>query len=142
VARPRTVGALLIRRGGAAVGVFQGRDLVESKVETAYVQARTKAGGWSQQRYARRRDNQARGLVGTTTEVAVRLLLPRAAEMALLVRGGDANLLDTILSDERLAPVRELASPRVLPVPDPRQRVLASLPDQFLAVTVRLNALA
>ncbi|WP_269801634.1 acVLRF1 family peptidyl-tRNA hydrolase, partial [Desertihabitans aurantiacus] len=59
VARDRTVGVLLARRGGHAAGVFVGEELVASKVGSGYVQGRTKAGGWSQQRYARRRANQA-----------------------------------------------------------------------------------
>ena len=57
---PRRVGVLLVRRGGHAAGVFLGRDLITSKVGSSYVQGTTKAGGWSQQRYARRRDNQAK----------------------------------------------------------------------------------
>jgi hypothetical protein len=38
--------------------------LLAHKVGTRYVQSRTAAGGWSQQRFARRRDNQADELVG------------------------------------------------------------------------------
>jgi len=59
VLRPRRIGVLLVRRHGHAVGVFDGTNLVASKVGSAYVQGGTKAGGWSQQRYARRRANQA-----------------------------------------------------------------------------------
>ena len=56
--RDRLVGALLVRRGGYAVGLFAGRHLRSSKVGHSYVQGRTKAGGWSQQRFARRRAGQ------------------------------------------------------------------------------------
>lgn len=59
VRQDRRVGVVLVRRGGYAVGVFDGRRLLSSKVGQAYVQGRTKAGGWSQQRYARRRQQQA-----------------------------------------------------------------------------------
>ena len=55
----RQIGAVLIRRGGWAVGIFVGSELVDSKVGRPYVQGQTKAGGWSQQRYARRRGKQA-----------------------------------------------------------------------------------
>src|SRR5262245_11206016 len=58
-AAPRVVGVVLVRRGGHAAGVFDGTTLVASKVDHAYVQSRTKAGGWSQHRFARRRANQA-----------------------------------------------------------------------------------
>ncbi|HEX5594766.1 MAG TPA: acVLRF1 family peptidyl-tRNA hydrolase, partial [Micromonosporaceae bacterium] len=52
---PRQLGLLLARKGAVAAGVVDGDRLVESKVETRYVQGRTAAGGWSQQRFARRR---------------------------------------------------------------------------------------
>ena len=47
VLRPRRIGVLLVRRHGYAVGVFDGTNLVASKVGSAYVQGGTKAGGWS-----------------------------------------------------------------------------------------------
>ena len=57
---------LLLRRGGYGVGrASQGGALAASKVGTRYVQSRTAAGGWSQHRFARRRDNQAAGLIDT-----------------------------------------------------------------------------
>ena len=52
----------------------RGGRLTAHKVGTRYVQSRTAAGGWSQQRFARRRANQADGLVGAAAEHAVRLL--------------------------------------------------------------------
>ncbi len=70
----RTVGVLLVRRGGYAVGVFAGRKLTTSKVGSSYVQGATSAGGWSQQRFARRRANQARAAFADAAEVAVRIL--------------------------------------------------------------------
>ena len=68
------VGLVLVRRGGHAVGRDEGGDLVAHTCGTAYVQGRTKKGGWSQQRYARRRGNQADGVVGKVVELAVRHL--------------------------------------------------------------------
>ena len=56
------------------MGVASGDRLTAHKVGTRYVQSRTAAGGWSQQRFARRRANQADGLVGAAVEHAVRLL--------------------------------------------------------------------
>src|SRR5215472_10270806 len=58
----RTVGVLLVRLGGYAAGVFQGTEpiLVASKVGSRLVHGRSAAGGQSQQRFARRRENQAR----------------------------------------------------------------------------------
>src|SRR5690606_33729063 len=46
VSRERRVGVLLVRLGGYAAGVFQGSELVDSKVGARLVQGRTAAGGW------------------------------------------------------------------------------------------------
>ena len=57
---PRDWGVLLVRKGGFAVARLAGSEVVASKVGQRHVQGRTKAGGQSQQRFARRRENQAR----------------------------------------------------------------------------------
>jgi hypothetical protein len=142
VALPRTVGVLLVRRGGYAIGVFRGRVLLASKVGSGYVQSRTKAGGWSQQRFARRRANQARAAYEQTADAAARILLPDLAQLRAVFVGGDRPGVDLVLADARLAPLRGLVADRVLTVPDPRQRVLEETPDQFLAVAIDLNDLA
>jgi hypothetical protein len=142
VARDRTVGAVLVRLGGYAVGRFVGARLVASKVDSTYVQGKTKAGGWSQQRYARRRGNQATKAYAETADVVARLLLPHVAELDAVVGGGDAGAVSAVLADPRLAPLRPLLQPRVHPVPDPRLRILEAFPDQFLPVDITLNDLA
>ena len=72
----RRLGVLLVRRGGFGAGVFAGGKLLDSKVGSRHVQGTTKAGGWSQQRYARRRGNQADAATDKATDIAVRVLLP------------------------------------------------------------------
>jgi Actinobacteria/chloroflexi VLRF1 release factor len=139
VTRTRTVGVLLVRRGGYAAGVFAGRRLLASKVGSAYVQGRTKAGGWSQQRFARRRANQARDLYDAAAAVAAQILLPRLAHLDAVISGGDKAGLADVLADPRLEPLRRLVASRVLAVADPRLAVLAATPEQFLAVRVTLN---
>ena len=138
----RTVAVVLVRRGGYGVGIFDGRELVASKVGSGYVQGRTKAGGWSQQRFARRRANQAQALWGDAADVAVRLLLPRRDDLDAIVTGGDQAGITSVLADPRLADLDALVSPVVLDVPDPRLVVLAATPDQFRAVRITLNDLA
>ncbi|HEU5267013.1 MAG TPA: acVLRF1 family peptidyl-tRNA hydrolase [Jatrophihabitans sp.] len=135
VTQRRRVGVLLVRRGGYAVGVFDGADLVASKVGSSYVQATTKAGGWSQQRYARRRANQASVAFGAAADVAARLL-PTASLDALVV-GGDRDAVRGVLADARLAALPAPADPW-LQVKDPRLRVLAATPEQFRAVRIHL----
>ena len=102
---PRRLGLLLARRGAAALGIAQGERLVTSKVDSWYVQSRTAAGGQSQQRYARRRANQAAAAAGKAADLAARLLLPAAADMTVLVTGGDRRTVEEVLSDPRLRPL-------------------------------------
>ncbi|PWU43709.1 hypothetical protein DLJ46_29945 [Micromonospora globispora] len=123
-AAPRRLGLLLARKGAVAVGIAAGEKLVVSKVDTRYVQGRTAAGGWSQQRFARRRDNQAKAALADAVELAVRLLLPEAATLAALVCGGDRRAVDTVLAERRLAPLAALRAERLLDVPEPRHAVL------------------
>ena len=123
-AAPRRLGLLLARKGAVAVGVAAGEELVVSKVDTRYVQGRTAAGGWSQQRFARRRDNQAKAALADAVELAVRLLLPEAPTLAALFCGGDRRAVDTVLAERRLAPLAALRAERLLDVPEPRHAVL------------------
>jgi Actinobacteria/chloroflexi VLRF1 release factor len=138
-ARGRTVGVLLVRRGGHAVGVFAGTDLVASKVGSAYVQGTTRAGGWSQQRFARRRANQARAAFSDAANAATRILLPYAAQLDAIMCGGDRAAVETVLADPRLVALGELRRGPFLDVPDPRLRILQATPDQFRAVQVTLE---
>lgn len=137
VERARRVGVLLVRRGGYAAGIFAGPELVASKVGSAYVQGATKAGGWSQQRYARRRANQSRAAFAEAADAAARILL--GERLDAVVRGGDRGAVEAVLADPRLQPLRALVTGRLLAVPDPRLRVLQTAPEQFLAVRIALD---
>jgi hypothetical protein len=134
----RQIGVLLVRLGGWAAGVFDGERLINSKIDSRQVQGRTAAGGWSQQRFARRRAGQARVALSDAVAVAERVLLPAAATLDGLVTGGDRTALRTVLAADSLAPLGPLIVPRVLDVPDPRLRVLESTPAQFRAVWIRI----
>ncbi|QSB16826.1 hypothetical protein JQS43_11375 [Natronosporangium hydrolyticum] len=138
--RPPRIGLLLARKGAVAVGVAAGVDLVKSKVERFYVQGRTAAGGWSQQRYARRRTNQTAAAAQDAADIAARVLLPYvpgtptepADAIAALVCGGDRSMVEAVLADRRLQPLVPLRHPHLLEVPEPRLAVL-----QEAAVTAR-----
>jgi hypothetical protein len=121
VVAPARWGVLLVRKGGFAVAVVARQEVVGSKVGQRHVQGRTKAGGQSQQRFARRRDNQARQAYEAAADHAARVL---AGRLDALVCGGDRPAVEAVLSDARLA---HLAAVRVAPwldVPDPRRAVL------------------
>jgi hypothetical protein len=137
-AADRLVAVVLVRRGGHAAGVFRGATLLASKVGTAYVQGRTKAGGWSQQRFARRRANQADRAVRDAAAVAARVLLPHAGGLDAVVLGGDRAMVAATMEDPALTPLRNLPAGPFLNVPDPRLAVLEAAPRRFRAVRVRL----
>jgi hypothetical protein len=117
VVPPELWGVLLVRKGGFAVARLQGRKLVESKVGQRHVQGRTKAGGQSQQRFARRRDNQARRAYGAAADHAAHILQPGP-----LVTGGDHAAVGEVLADQRLRRMSVVGP--WLPVADPRRAVL------------------
>ena len=131
------LGVLLVRRGGYGAGVFAGGKLLDSKVGSRHVQGTTKAGGWSQQRYARRRDNQAREAFAAATEVAVRILAP--AKLEALVCGGDRRAIDTVLEDPRLKDLPGLVRPPFLGVPDPKQKVLEQAGADARAIRIEVT---
>ena len=130
-------GVLLLRRAGYAVAAFEGGSIVEKKVGTRHIHGRTAAGGWSQQRYARRRDNQADEIVGAAVETADRILGPRP-DLQFVVTGGDRPLLNAALKavDRRLA---DLPVGAHLGVGTPDAKMLAVIPDRVLAVQIRIG---
>ena len=139
VRQPHRSAVLLIRRGRWAVGVFDGGDLVVSKVDARQVQGRTAAGGTSQLRYARRRGNQTDAVVSHAVETAVRVLLPHAASVEALFTGGDRGLVDDVLTDPRLRPLGTLRREPALDVGEPTKVVLLETPKQFRAVQVHIT---
>ncbi len=118
-APPGQWGVLLVRKGGFAVARLAGDRITDSKVGQRHVQGRTKAGGQSQQRFARRRDNQARQAYEAAADHAARVL---GTQPLTVVAGGDRVAVDEVLADPRLSRVGVVEP--WLPVPDPRRGVL------------------
>ncbi|WP_418059048.1 acVLRF1 family peptidyl-tRNA hydrolase [Pimelobacter simplex] len=115
---PEVWGLLLVRKGGFAVARLEGERMTESKVGQRHVQGRTKAGGQSQQRFARRRANQARDAYAAAADHAVRVL----GGATTVVAGGDRSAVAEVLADPRLAGVGAVGP--WLAVPDPRRTIL------------------
>jgi hypothetical protein len=136
---PRRLGLLLARQGAVAVGIAEGDRLAESKVETSYVQGRTAAGGWSQQRFARRRANQGRAAATNAADAVARLLVPQAEHLAALVTGGDRRAVDAVLADRRLAGLLGLRTERFLTVGEPRRAVLERAIAAARSVRIRVE---
>ncbi|MEV0622165.1 acVLRF1 family peptidyl-tRNA hydrolase [Nonomuraea sp. NPDC050404] len=134
----RRVGVFLVRLGGYAAGVFHGTELVASKVGSRLVQGRTAAGGWSQQRFARRRRNQAAQAYDDAVETVVRVVMPHLAALDAVVFGGDRRAVEALRPDRRLEPLLVLEREPFLVVPDPRLAVLRDTPALFRAVRIRV----
>ena len=143
---PRTVGVLLVRLGGYAAGVFTGYPPVlgEAKVGSRLVHGRSAAGGWSQHRFARRREKQVNEALGAAADAAVLIFgggkpQPKATRLDAVVLGGDRRAVAELRDDPRLAPYFGLAAERFLTVPDPKRAVLIEAAKQFTAVRIWLT---
>jgi hypothetical protein len=138
-AADRTVGVLLVRLGGYAVGVFAGEPpvLVSSKTGSRPVHGRSAAGGWSQHRFARRREKQASEALGASADTAV--VIFGAVALDAVVLGGDRRAAAALREDPRLASYLDRAQERFLTVPDPRLAVLRDSPRAFRAIRIRLT---
>src|SRR5580692_279541 len=108
-AADRTVGVLLVRLGGYAAGVFSGSPprLVDSKTGSRPMHGRSAAGGWSQQRFARRRENQAATALRAAADAAAAIFRPHRLDA--LVLGGDKRSIAGLRGDLRLVPYLGLA---------------------------------
>ena len=161
--RPRPVGVLLVRLGGYAAGVFTGSppELAASKTGSRPVHGRSAAGGWSQQRFARRREKQASEALQAAADAAVAVFggwgVSRVRSESLItarggaaggagrprldavVLGGDKRAVAELRADPRLAPYLALATDRFLTVPDPKRAVLEDTPRLFLAVKIKIT---
>ena len=165
--KPRTVGVLLVRLGGYAAGVFTGYPPVlgDAKVGSRPVHGRSAAGGWSQHRFARRREKQASEALSAAADAAVMIFgqagatvrstsqkrattsgaaaagrpQPRTTRLDAVVHGGDRRAVADLRDDPRLGPYFALATERFLTVPDPKRAVLLEAAKQFTAVRIWLT---
>jgi hypothetical protein len=129
------VGAVLVRLGGYAVGVFAGEELVESKVGRRLVHGRHRAGGSSANRFRRRREEQARALLAEAGEVTARALGPRRADLEAVGLGGDRTAVRGLFGARPdLDWIQSIALDRFFSVPEPRRAVLERLPYDLYAV--------
>jgi hypothetical protein len=141
-AADRTVGVLLVRLGGYAVGVFAGSPprLVSSKTGSRPVHGRSAAGGWSQHRFARRRENQAATALRAAADAAAEVFGRYGPDrLDAVVLGGDKRSAAGLRGDARLERYLARAADRFLTVPDPRLAVLRDIPRAFLAIRSRLT---
>ncbi|MFJ8916821.1 acVLRF1 family peptidyl-tRNA hydrolase [Amycolatopsis sp. NPDC102389] len=134
----RRIALLLVRRGGHSVGIARGGVVVQSRTGRHLVQGRSAAGGWSQQRFARRREGQARTALRSAADDAFEVLVPQLSEVDAVVLGGDRRALETLREDRRLAPLFQRAERRVLDIAEPRRTVLEDAAERAVAVEITL----
>jgi hypothetical protein len=143
---PRTVGVLLVRLGGYAAGVFTGTPprLAASKTGSRLVHGRSAAGGWSQHRFARRREKQANEALQAAADAAVAVFgswrpggdrRDRSGYTERAAGTGAAS----VRADPRLLSYFELATDRFLTGPDPKLAVLKGAPRLYLSVRIMLT---
>lgn len=131
---------VLLRRGGYAIGVGADGRLARHSTGTRYVQSRTAAGGWSQQRFARRRSGQADALVKAVADKVVRIRDEwTGPALAGLVVGGDKALIADVFDDARLQSLTQLPRRDLYDLPDPRLTVLQKAFDRGRSVRVTIS---
>ncbi|MET4620026.1 hypothetical protein ABIE18_001466 [Arthrobacter sp. 2762] len=130
----RGLGILLVRRGGFAVAVASGSKVLESKSGNRYVQSRTAAGGQSQQRFARRRSNQADALVDSAAEHAARIFASHRVEY--LVPGGDRALVDLVLAQPSMRALASRSQLAFLDVQEPKTAALAKAASDACSIRI------
>ena len=133
----RVVAAILVRRGGYAVGVFDGEQLVASKVGSRFVKGRHKKGGSSANRFRRRREEQERELLDAATATARAVLEPYREQIEFVALGGDRGAAEHVA--EQLPWLTAKRLERFFDVSDPRQRVLERLPYDLYAAELSVE---
>lgn len=136
--QPRRVGLLLVRRGGYGIGVGAEGRLLASKAGTRYVQGRTSAGGQSQQRFARRRGNQADALVYVVAPQAA-AVFGSAPPFEYLVPGGDRMLAEQVLTHPALRAWAGVPRLAWLDVQEPRAAVVLKAAGDACSVRVQVT---
>ncbi|MGP4015691.1 acVLRF1 family peptidyl-tRNA hydrolase [Saccharopolyspora sp. 5N708] len=139
VNRPRRIGLVLVRLGAHSVGIAYGGEVEQSATDRHLVHGRNKAGGWSQQRFARRRAGQSRRSLDAAADAVARLLLPARDRLDAVVLGGDRHALEALRTDSRLAELLARAEARVLDVPEPRRAVLDDAARRAVAVEIEVR---
>lgn len=137
IAEDHRVGALLVRLGGYAVGIFEGERLTASKVGQRLVHGRHRAGGSSANRFRRRREEQARAALLEAADVAARILVPERERLEAVALGGDRTAIRRLLElRPELDWLEKLALGRFFAVPEPRKAVLERLPYDLYSAEV------
>jgi hypothetical protein len=139
---PRRLGLLAVRADGHAIGLWDGTSVTLSRRRGHYVQSRTAAGGWSQQRFARRRENQAKAAYEKAAGDVAGIIEPVAATLDGLVAAGNPAAIKAVLADRRCRRTAALAAAVPLPrleLRDTSREALTELAVRILSVTITIE---
>ena len=87
------IALILVRLGSYAIGVFQGEELVSSKVGTGLIHSRHKKGGSSQRRFERHREKQIELFFSRVCTHVRERLEPHIGRLDYVIYGGERNTL-------------------------------------------------
>ena len=135
---PEPLLVVAIRRAGYAVAVTGADQVTASKHGRRHVQGRTAAGGWSQQRFARRRENASDALVKDVAEHVVRLVGVGGGRSRAVAIGGDRAMATDVLAAAG-AVVAGLPIVGYLDVVDPDASFVRGLPELVSGVVVDID---
>jgi len=130
------LGLILVRGGAHSIGTAKAGVVLSSSTDRAYLQGRTAAGGWSQQRFARRRGNQLTASLADATETIQRILLPLAARLGGLVLAGDAAALKRVMAEPVLKALQGKSFRTFGDIPEPRRVVLDAVAERSLVLRI------
>ena len=131
----RTLLICLVRRGGWSVGVVRDGGVLTGKTGRRYVQGTTAAGGWSQQRFARRRSGQTDKLADDASTALVRMMEQAPGATGVVV-GGDRRLAESVLAG---TPAQTLPLLGPIEVGEPRRVDLDTAASRVLAIRVTVH---
>ena len=139
VSKPRDFGIVLVRRASCAVALVKGGKIVAHRTLRNYVQGRTKAGGWSQQRFQRRRANQSSKASQKAVSAADEVI--DTNKLVALVIGGDKVMVENVLADgrlKRLAKITRIWVPGH--VPNPNFSIVSQVAAEIVKVDVEIHS--
>lgn len=139
ISKPRDFGILLVRRASCAVAVVRNGKVVTHRTVRNYVQGRTKAGGWSQQRFQRRRANQSSKATQKAVSAADEII--DTNKLVALVVGGDKAMVENVLADgqlKRLAKIARIWVPGH--VPNPNFATVGQVITEIAKVDVKIHS--
>lgn len=136
------LGLIAVRADGHAVGLWDGGQVVHATRKGHYVQSRTAAGGWSQQRYARRRENQAKAAYESAARDVAAIIEPAVGALDGVLAAGNPAAITAVLGDPRCRRTSALAAAVPLDRLELRstsREALTELAERFCSIVIGID---